>query len=78
MENERLQQRVAQLRVQSQALDGAADSFFSTSDNFGVPAADGGRTNFEVGVGSSLVPDADDDGPRKKVRSQRDMRGARC
>ncbi|KAM5531739.1 hypothetical protein V8D89_014588 [Ganoderma adspersum] len=67
MENERLQQRVAQLRVQSQALDGAADSFFSTSDNFGVPAADGGRTNFELGVGS-LVPDADDDGPRKKLK----------
>ncbi|PIL24287.1 transcription factor [Ganoderma sinense ZZ0214-1] len=68
MENERLQQRVAQLRLQSQALDGAADSFFSTSENFGVPAVDGGRTNFEPGVGPSLVTDADEDGPRKKLK----------
>ncbi len=71
MENERLQQRLAQLRLQSHALDGTAESFFNTSDNFGVPAADSGRTNFELGVGPSLVPDADDEGPRKKVRMQR-------
>lgn len=69
MENERLQQRVAQLRAQSQALDGTADSFFATSDNFGGLEIDSGRTNFEMGAGSSLMRDADDDGPRKKVSS---------
>ena len=66
MENERLQQRVAQLRVQSQALDGSSDNFFTSSDSFGAP--EGTRPSYELG-GSSLGPDADEDGPRKKVCS---------
>ncbi|KAI0636646.1 hypothetical protein C8Q77DRAFT_1154565 [Trametes polyzona] len=65
MENERLQQRVAQLRAQSQALDSASDGFFASSDNFGV--ADGARTGFDMGAGG-LGPDVDDDGPRKKAK----------
>lgn len=65
MENERLQQRVAQLRAQHQALDGQGDGFFSTSESFG--SADGPRTGFDMGAGG-LGPDAEDDGPRKKVR----------
>ena len=36
-ENERLQQRVAQLRAQSQVLDGtsAGEGFYASSDSFG-------------------------------------------
>lgn len=65
MENERLQQRVAQLRAQHQALDGQGDGFFSTSESFG--SADGPRTGFDMGAGG-LGPDGEEDGPRKKVR----------
>ncbi|KAI0362473.1 GATA-domain-containing protein [Trametes cingulata] len=65
MENERLQQRVAQLRAQSQALDGAGDSFFTTSESFGAP--DGSRTGFDLGT-TALGPDAEEDGPRKKAK----------
>lgn len=61
MENERLQQRAAQLRAQAQVFEGSSDSFFTTSDNFG--AADGARTGYDVGA----TPDAEEDGPRKKV-----------
>ena len=61
MENERLQQRVAQLRAQAQALEGSSDSFFTSSDNFG--AADGARPGYDAGA----TPDVEDDGPRKKV-----------
>ena len=74
MENERLQQRVAQLRLQSQALDGASERLFTTSDNFDIAAA---RTNFDA-VGPSPVADDDADGPRKKVRFAAYMRRARC
>ncbi|KAL1947982.1 hypothetical protein VTO73DRAFT_13706 [Trametes versicolor] len=65
MENERLQQRVAQLRAQHQALDGQGDGFFSTSESFG--SADGLRTGFDMGAGG-LGPDGEDDGPRKKAK----------
>ncbi|KAI0372989.1 GATA-domain-containing protein [Pilatotrama ljubarskyi] len=65
MENERLQQRVAQLRAQSQALDVAGDSFFTTSESFG--ATDGSRAGFDLGA-TPLGPDADEDGPRKKAK----------
>ncbi|KAH9857224.1 hypothetical protein C2E23DRAFT_881686 [Lenzites betulinus] len=65
MENERLEQRVAQLRAQSQALDGQGDGFFTTSESFG--AADPARAGFDLGPGS-MGPDADDDGPRKKAK----------
>ncbi|EJF66146.1 hypothetical protein BD309DRAFT_971911 [Dichomitus squalens] len=65
MENERLQQRVAQLRDQSQALGGPSDNFFASSDSFGAP--EGARPSFELG-GSGLGPDAEDDGPRKKLK----------
>ncbi|KAI8989751.1 hypothetical protein BD414DRAFT_459868 [Trametes punicea] len=72
MENERLQQRVAQLRTQSQALDAPGDNFFSTSDSFG--SADGAHAGFDLGpapLGSDVV---DDDGPRKKVSYTSSMR----
>ncbi|RDX56426.1 GATA-domain-containing protein [Lentinus brumalis] len=62
MEHERLQQRIVQLRAQSQALEGSTDGFFSTSDNFG--ATEAARTGYDVGA----VPDGEDDGPRKKVK----------
>ncbi|KAI0748503.1 hypothetical protein C8Q80DRAFT_1103352 [Daedaleopsis nitida] len=65
MENERLQQRVAQLRAQAQALDCGNDNYYTTSDGFG--AAEGGRTGYDMGGGGGL-PDAEDDGPRKKVK----------
>ncbi|KAI0647390.1 hypothetical protein C8Q79DRAFT_907820 [Trametes meyenii] len=65
MENERLQQRVAQLRAQSQALDNAGDSFFSSAESF--PPADGSRAGFDLGA-AGLGADGDDDGPRKKAK----------
>ncbi|KAI0807757.1 hypothetical protein C8Q74DRAFT_1213577 [Fomes fomentarius] len=65
MENERLQQRVVQLRAQSLALDGTPESFFATSDNFG--AVEAARTGYDLG-GAGVGPDGDDDGPRKKVK----------
>ncbi len=64
MEHERLQQRIVQLRAQSQALEGSTDGFFSTSDNFG--ATEAARTGYDAGA----VPDGEDDGPRKKVCSE--------
>ncbi|KAI0672885.1 hypothetical protein C8Q78DRAFT_1077203 [Trametes maxima] len=65
MENERLQQRVAQLRAQSQALDNAGDSFFSSAESFAP--ADGSRAGFDLGA-AGLGVDGDDDGPRKKAK----------
>ncbi|KAH9945825.1 uncharacterized protein BXZ73DRAFT_37082 [Epithele typhae] len=62
MENERLQQRVAQLRSQSQAIDGISESPFTSSDNFG--GTDPSRPSFEPG----MPPELDDDGPRKKSK----------
>ncbi|KAH9901481.1 hypothetical protein C8Q73DRAFT_743018 [Cubamyces lactineus] len=62
MENERLQQRVAQLRAQSQALDGASDSFFASSESF-----DASRAAFDVGA-SGMNAELEDDGPRKKAK----------
>ncbi|KAL7283657.1 hypothetical protein ACG7TL_003093 [Trametes sanguinea] len=72
-ENERLQQRVAQLRSQSLALDGPSDNFFANSDGFG--AADGGagggggsaRSGFDMNT-AGLGSEMDEDGPRKKAK----------
>ncbi|KAI9065359.1 GATA-domain-containing protein, partial [Trametes sanguinea] len=74
-ENERLQQRVAQLRSQSLALDGPADSFFANSDGFAAPdggggsggGGGGGRPGFDIGT-AGLGPELDEDGPRKKAK----------
>lgn len=63
MENERLQQRVAQLRVQSQAIDGTSEGPFQPSESFS--SVDTARPSFDP---AALVPDAEEDGPRKKVR----------
>ncbi|KAI0664710.1 hypothetical protein C8Q70DRAFT_7931 [Cubamyces menziesii] len=65
MENERLQQRVAQLRAQSQALDGTSDSFFASSESFG--ATDASRAEFDMGA-SGMSTEMEDDGPRKKAK----------
>ncbi|KAI0822720.1 hypothetical protein BC628DRAFT_1326521 [Trametes gibbosa] len=67
MDNERLQQRVAQLRAQSQALDGQGDGFFASSESLGAAPDPARAPGFDMGPGS-LGPDADEDGPRKKVR----------
>ncbi|CDO73601.1 hypothetical protein BN946_scf185014.g71 [Trametes cinnabarina] len=65
-ENERLQQRVAQLRSQAQALDGPSDNFFATSDGFAATDS-GARTAFDVAA-AGLAAEMDDDGPRKKAK----------
>ena len=65
VENERLQQRVTELRAQSQAIDGTSESPFVTSDNFGAPET---RASFE----GAMSPEMDEDGPRssKKVSAR--------
>ena len=61
MENERLQQRVKQLRTESQTIEGPHDSPFTMPENFGSP--DAARTSFNP----NAVPEMEEDGTRKKV-----------